>query len=117
MKLPKQPIIARSSHGSPQHPCFLEDALQEPSSLNLSSLRLPLPKSSVTVIVSNQYDSVTAAECHILAKVACIPDDIEEGLHIGSLRITEYITGPITGSDETVEEALQRAWKHVKMSV
>ena len=43
-----QPIVARSCHGSPQHPCSLEDALQEPLPFDLSSLRLPLPESSVT---------------------------------------------------------------------
>ncbi|KAF8123170.1 hypothetical protein EV363DRAFT_1443555 [Boletus edulis] len=59
---------------------------------------------------------VTATECRILGRVARrIPDDTEGC--IGSLHVTEYITRPITGPGETVEEVLERAWrKRVKLS-
>ena len=70
---------------------------------------------NIYLIISNQYDSVTAAECRILAKVARIPDNTEEGP--SSLRITEYITRPITGAGETVEQALEKSRKRIKLSV
>ena len=48
LKLLKQPLVARSCCGSPQHLCFLKKPFKNPSPFNDSSLRLSLPKPSIT---------------------------------------------------------------------
>jgi len=69
------------------------------------------------LILSNRYESVTATECRVLAKVTRMTNE-DDPTRKGPLRTVGYTVRPITGPEQTIEEflELERACKRAKLS-
>ena len=65
----KQPIVARSCCGSPQHPWLLKSPSRKPLALGLSSLCLPLSESSIT------KDSSSSCRSHYCYSLPPLPNN------------------------------------------